>query len=86
MTELVVNYKHKNIIPQKNKIHKNIISVPHCSIISAVWAYIAHIGSILHTTINVTALSKAYRLVIESIPGKVRHQYSAIFQIQIGKL
>lgn len=86
MTELLVNYKHKNIISQKSKIHRNIISIPRHTIISAVWAYIAHIGSILHTTINATALSKAYRLVIESILEEGRHRYSAILEIQMGKL
>lgn len=36
MTGLLVNYKHKNIISQKSKIHKNVISIPHHTNISPV--------------------------------------------------
>lgn len=73
MPELLVNYKHKNVISQKSKVHKNVIAIPRHTIVSAVWVYTAHIGSILHTTINLTALSKACKLVIESFLEEGRH-------------
>lgn len=48
MTELLVNYKHKNVISQKSQLYKNVISVPRHTLISAVWAHIAHTGSPHH--------------------------------------